>query len=189
MKAVNKKYGENEPIALLAYLYGIAPLRDDYGTIKLRLQPYNEANVKKLAKETNYLFVDKATKTVKLHLVKYKTSNKHGLISQDISEAYPRLAKYIQEHNLATDDYLFFNPQDKAKPLNSKKKLGEYVRTTLDLAKPIQYFRKSALTYLKNKNIGNADELARISNIAGHSHDQGLHYMRDEGVPDSDDEE
>ncbi len=79
MKAVNKKYGENEPIALLAYLYGVAPLRDDYGTIKLRLQPYNEANVKKLAKETNYLFVDKATKNVKLHLVKYKTNDKHGL--------------------------------------------------------------------------------------------------------------
>ena len=168
---IKEKYGVESKEYLVALLYKIGCMRDDYGGIIIinRDLPNGDDT------DNNYLYVPRGKGNCKLVIQKYKTDNAYRVMSFAMNAEESKIVRnYITRHKIALNTMLF--------PSNGNG-LSSFVSNML---KDIGITNGSGVNYLRhsiiseqmfNKNYTDA-ELVELAYSCAHSVQSHLDYVR-----------
>ena len=167
LRKIKEKFGEASKQYLVAVMYSVACVRDDYGAMSI-VESVENAN----DNDKNYLVINN-TDTAYFIFHNFKTARKYGTIQVELpDELITLLRNYIQKHNLT--NVLFGE---------NKKGLSEYISNSMNKKIGVSGGGSNALrhmmisTILNNENVSDL-ERAELSKVMGHSPNVQYAYKR-----------
>jgi len=164
---VKEKFGETSKQYLLSKVYFEAPLRDNFGQLKI-IALDKEA----IDNDINYIKVPKSGKG-KVITNKYKTDRKYGVISIELTTGLTNLVKeYMKNHKIKLGENLF----------GDSKSLSDFtskMNKVLGYAGGVTLFRNMKVsTELDGAGINDPALRLELSKKMGHSPVTQLSYLR-----------
>jgi hypothetical protein len=167
LRRIKEKFGEASKQYLVAMMYSVACVRDDYGAMSI-VDSIENAN----DNDKNYLIIND-TDTAYFIFHQFKTARRYGTIQVELPDELITLLKiYIQKHNLTNT--LFGE---------NKKGLSDYISNSMNKKIGVAGGGSNAMrhmmisTLLDNANVSD-EERVELAKVMGHSPNVQYAYKR-----------
>jgi hypothetical protein len=166
---VKNKFGEDSKMYVLARLYDVMTLRDDFSNLIIVSSLANITD----DTDKNYIYIPKNKSPVTIRINSYKTDKKYGVIHKNLPIAISKLIKnYAEDNDLNEGDYLF------------GRNVGAYISQK---NKEISYEGISQLRHIKVSDLLNrqditAEQRLELSNSMMHSPNIQEAYKRNNTI-------
>lgn len=168
LELVKETFGELSKEYLLASVYNEVTCRDDLGHLRI---VYTKKETDD--EDHNFLILPRGNTLASIVLNAYKTSEKYGTITTQLSKQLTDLIRaYTSKNNIKYDDYLFG-----ASPLLSA--LVGKINSAVDVRGSINTLRQMKVSeFLTKEHINDVEKRIAVGKILGHSPITSLKYLR-----------